>query len=224
MKIMIIEDERTIREMMAETIEKWGYDTVKVEDFDQVLSIFLKENPQLVLMDINLPSFDGFYWCNKIRESSKTPIIFLSSRNTPMDMIMAMNMGGDDFVNKPFHTDVLMAKISALLRRTYTYIKDIKLNILEHDGIILDLNSYNVSYRNETVALSKNEFIIFNLLMQNKGTVVSRTKIMRGLWADERFVDENTLSVNIARIRKKITELGKEDFIATKKGYGYIIV
>ncbi|MDA2519854.1 response regulator transcription factor [Bacillus cereus] len=224
MKIMIIEDERTIREMMAETIEKWGFDTVKVEDFDQVLSIFLKENPQLVLMDINLPSFDGFYWCNKIRESSKTPIIFLSSRNTPMDMIMAMNMGGDDFVNKPFHTDVLMAKISALLRRTYTYIEDIKLNILEHDGIVLDLNSYNVSYRNETVALSKNEFIIFNLLMQNKGTVVSRTKIMRGLWADERFVDENTLSVNIARIRKKITELGKEDFIATKKGYGYIIV
>lgn len=221
---MIIEDERTIREMMAETIEKWGFDTVKVEDFDQVLSIFLKENPQLVLMDINLPSFDGFYWCNKIRESSKTPIIFLSSRNTPMDMIMAMNMGGDDFVNKPFHTDVLMAKINALLRRTYTYIEDIELNILEHDGIVLDLNSYNVSYRNETVALSKNEFIIFNLLMQNKGTVVSRTKIMRGLWADERFVDENTLSVNIARIRKKITELGKKDFIATKKGYGYIIV
>ncbi|MCU4770354.1 response regulator transcription factor [Bacillus toyonensis] len=224
MKIMIIEDERTIREMMAETIEKWGFDTVKVEDFDQVLSIFLKENPHLVLMDINLPSFDGFYWCNKIRESSKTPIIFLSSRNTPMDMIMAMNMGGDDFVNKPFHTDVLMAKINALLRRTYTYIEDIELNILEYDGIVLDLNSYNVSYMNETIALSKNEFIIFNLLMQNKGTVVSRTKIMRRLWADERFVDENTLAVNIARIRKKITELGKEDFITTKKGYGYIIV
>ncbi|HDR8244763.1 DNA-binding response regulator [Bacillus thuringiensis] len=224
MKIMIIEDERTIREMMAETIEKWGFDTVKVEDFDQVLSIFLKENPHLVLMDINLPSFDGFYWCNKIRESSKTPIIFLSSRNTPMDMIMAMNMGGDDFVNKPFHTDVLMAKINALLRRTYTYIEDIELNILEYDGIVLDLNSYNVSYMNETIALSKNEFIIFNLLMQNKGTVVSRTKIMRSLWADERFVDENTLAVNIARIRKKITELGKEDFITTKKGYGYIIV
>lgn len=221
---MIIEDERTIREMMAETIEKWGFDTVKVEDFDQVLSIFLKENPHLVLMDINLPSFDGFYWCNKIRESSKTPIIFLSSRNTPMDMIMAMNMGGDDFVNKPFHTDVLMAKINALLRRTYTYIEDIELNILEYDGIVLDLNSYNVSYMNETIALSKNEFIIFNLLMQNKGTVVSRTKIMRSLWADERFVDENTLAVNIARIRKKITELGKEDFITTKKGYGYIIV
>ncbi|PEY31719.1 DNA-binding response regulator [Bacillus cereus] len=224
MKIMIVEDERTIREMVGETIEKWGFDTVKVEDFDQVFSVFLKENPHLVLMDINLPSFDGFYWCNKIRESSKAPIIFLSSRNTPMDMVMAMNMGGDDFINKPFHTDVLMAKINALLRRTYTYIEDIELNILEHDGIVLDLNSYNVSYRNETIALSKNEFIIFNLLMQNKGTVVSRTKIMRSLWADERFVDENTLAVNIARIRKKITELGKEDFITTKKGYGYIIV
>lgn len=221
---MIVEDERTIREMVGETIEKWGFDTVKVEDFDQVFSVFLKENPHLVLMDINLPSFDGFYWCNKIRESSKAPIIFLSSRNTPMDMVMAMNMGGDDFINKPFHTDVLMAKINALLRRTYTYIEDIELNILEHDGIVLDLNSYNVSYRNETIALSKNEFIIFNLLMQNKGTVVSRTKIMRSLWADERFVDENTLAVNIARIRKKITELGKEDFITTKKGYGYIIV
>ncbi|MED2934068.1 response regulator transcription factor [Bacillus wiedmannii] len=225
MKIMIVEDEKTIRDMVGETIEKWGFDTVKAEDFDQVLSVFLKENPQLVLMDINLPSFDGFYWCNKIRESSKVPIIFLSSRNTPMDMIMAMNMGGDDFINKPFHTDVLMAKINALLRRTYTYIEeDIELNILEHDGIVLDLNSYNVSYRNETIALSKNEFIIFNLLMQNKGTVISRTKIMRSLWADERFVDENTLAVNIARIRKKITEIGKEDFITTKKGYGYIIL
>lgn len=224
MKIMIVEDEKTIRDMLGETIEKWGFTTVKVEDFDQVLSVFLKENPPLVLMDINLPSFDGFYWCNKIRETSKAPIIFLSSRNTPMDMIMAMNMGGDDFVNKPFHTDVLMAKINALLRRTYTYIEDIELNILEYDGIVLDLNSYNVSYMNETIALSKNEFIIFNLLMQNKGTVVSRTKIMRSLWADERFVDENTLAVNIARIRKKINELGKEDFITTKKGYGYIIV
>lgn len=224
MKIMIVEDERTISEMVGETIEKWGFDTVKVADFDQVLSVFLKENPHLVLMDINLPSFDGFYWCNKIRESSKAPIIFLSSRNTPMDMVMAMNMGGDDFINKPFHTDVLMAKINALLRRTYKYIEDIELNNLEHDGIVLDLNSHNVSYMNETIALSKNEFIIFNLLMQNKGIVVSRTKIMRSLWADERFVDENTLTVNITRIRKKITDLGKEDFITTKKGYGYIIL
>ncbi|MGE7625406.1 response regulator transcription factor [Viridibacillus sp. NPDC096237] len=224
MKIMIVEDEKTIRDMVGETIEKWGFAIIKVEDFDQVLSVFLKESPHLVLMDINLPSFDGFYWCNKIRETSKAPIIFLSSRNTPMDMVMAMNMGGDDFINKPFDTDVLMAKINALLRRTYTYIEDIELNVIEHEGVVLDLKNYNVFYANEKIALTKNEFIILNLLMQNKGAVVSRTKIIRSLWADERFVDENTLTVNIARIRKKITELGKEEFITTKKGYGYIIL
>ncbi|AKR08059.1 response regulator transcription factor [Bacillus thuringiensis] len=223
MKIMIVEDEKTIRDMLGETIEKWGFTTVKVEDFDQVLSIFLNNSPHLVLMDINLPSFDGFYWCNKMREISKTPIIFLSSRNTPMDMVMAMNMGGDDFINKPFHTDVLMAKINALLRRTYTYIEDIELNVIEHDGIVLNLKTYNLSYVDDAITLTKNEFIILKLLMQNKGTVVSRTKIMRSLWADERFVDENTLTVNITRIRKKITDLGKEGFITTKKGYGYII-
>nr|WP_263480602.1 response regulator transcription factor [Bacillus thuringiensis] len=220
---MIVEDEKTIRDMLGETIEKWGFTTVKVEDFDQVLSIFLNNSPHLVLMDINLPSFDGFYWCNKMREISKTPIIFLSSRNTPMDMVMAMNMGGDDFINKPFHTDVLMAKINALLRRTYTYIEDIELNVIEHDGIVLNLKTYNLSYVDDAITLTKNEFIILKLLMQNKGTVVSRTKIMRSLWADERFVDENTLTVNITRIRKKITDLGKEGFITTKKGYGYII-
>lgn len=220
---MIVEDEITIRDMVGETIEKWGFAAVKVKNFDQVLSVFLKESPHLVLMDINLPSFDGFYWCNKIRETSKTPIIFLSSRNTPMDMVMAMNMGGDDFINKPFHTDVLMAKVNALLRRTYMYIEDVELNVIEHDGVVLNLKTYNASYVNETITLTKNEFIILKLLMQNKGTVVSRTKIMRSLWADERFVDENTLTVNIARIRKKFTDLGKEDFITTKKGYGYII-
>ncbi|PGO21325.1 DNA-binding response regulator [Bacillus cereus] len=224
MKIMIVEDEKTIRDMLGETIEKWGFTTVKVEDFNQVLSIFLKNSPHLVLLDINLPSFDGFYWCNKIRETSKAPIIFLSSRNTPMDMVMAMNMGGDDFINKPFHTDVLMAKVNALLRRTYTYIEDLELKVIEHDGIVLNLKSYNLSYGNEAITLTKNEFIILKLLMQNKGTVVSRTKIMRSLWADERFVDENTLTVNIARIRKKFTDLGKDGFITTKKGYGYIIL
>ncbi|WP_081144023.1 response regulator transcription factor [Bacillus cereus] len=223
MKIMIVEDEITIRDMVGETIEKWGFAAVKVKNFDQVLSVFLKESPHLVLMDINLPSFDGFYWCNKIRETSKAPIIFLSSRNTPMDMVMAMNMGGDDFINKPFHTDVLMAKVNALLRRTYMYIEDVELNVIEHDGVVLNLKTYNASYVNETITLTKNEFIILKLLLQNKGTVVSRTKIMRSLWADERFVDENTLTVNIARIRKKFTDLGKEDFITTKKGYGYII-
>ncbi|MBH5319570.1 response regulator transcription factor [Paenibacillus sp. GSMTC-2017] len=224
MKIMIVEDEKTIRDMVGEIIERWGFEVVKVEDFDGVMHVFLTENPHLVLLDINLPSFDGFYWCNKIREVSKAPIVFLSSRDTPMDTIMAMNMGGDDFINKPFHTDVLMAKINALLRRTYAYIEDIELNVVEHDGVVLNLKTYDISYHNQTTQLSKNEFIIVNLLMQNKGSTVTRRNIMRSLWADERFVDENALSVNMTRIRKKIADLGKDDFITTKKGYGYSIL
>ena len=223
MKIMIVEDEKTIRDMIGEIIEKWGLELVKVEDFEQVLHVFLQENPHLVLMDINLPSYDGFYWCQKIREFSKAPILFISSRNTPMDMVMAMNMGGDDFINKPFHLDVLMAKINALLRRTYAYTEELELMVIEHDGVVLNLKNYEVSYENKKVVLSKNETIILHLLMKNRGNVVSRSKIMRSLWADERFVDENTLTVNIARIRKKITELGKEHFITTKKGSGYMI-
>ncbi|MFJ7933849.1 response regulator transcription factor [Sporosarcina sp. NPDC096371] len=224
MKIMIVEDETTIRDIVGEAIGKWGLEPVKVERFDQVLQVFLRESPHLVLMDINLPSFDGFYWCNKIREVSKAPIIFLSSRNTPMDMVMAMNMGGDDFINKPFDLDVLMAKINALLRRTYAYIEDIELTVIEHDGVVVNLNTYEVSYADQKVELSKTEMSILSLLMRNRGIVVSRNKIMRSLWADERFVDDNTLTVNITRIRKKIAELGKEQFITTKKGQGYMIV
>ncbi|MCR8658669.1 response regulator transcription factor [Paenibacillus endoradicis] len=224
MKIMIVEDEQTIRDMVGEIIGKWGFHIVKVEDFNEVLQLFLQENPHLVLLDINLPAYDGFYWCQKIRETSKAPIIFLSSRDTPLDMIMAMNMGGDDFINKPFHTDVLMAKINALLRRTYAYIENMEFNVVEHDGIVLNLNSYDLSNKHQKVELTKTEFIILKLLMQSKGTVVSRRDIIRSLWADERFVDENALSVNMTRIRKKIADLGKGDFITTKKGYGYIIL
>ncbi|MFE8698318.1 response regulator transcription factor [Cytobacillus sp. FJAT-53684] len=222
MKIMIIEDEATIRDMLGETIEKWGFNDVKVENFDDVLQVFLAENPHLILLDINLPSYDGFYWCNKIREVSKVPIIFISSRNTPMDMIMAMNMGGDDFIQKPFDTNVLMAKINALLRRSYSYI-EAKSNVLEHDGVILNLKDWDVSCGDKKAHLTKTEFIIFSLLMQQKGSIVSRNKIMRSLWKDESFVDDNTLTVNINRLRKKLTELGKENFITTKKGEGYII-
>lgn len=222
MKIMIVEDEPMIRDMLEESIEKWGLEVVKLEAFDMVLQEFLNEKPELLLLDINLPSFDGFYWCNKIREISKAPIIFISSRNTPMDMIMAMNMGGDDFIQKPFDTDVLMAKVNALLRRTYSYI-DTHSNVLEHDGIILDLKDWDVRCADEKAELTKTEFIILKLLIQNKGTIISRNKIMRTLWKDENFVDDNTLTVNVNRLRKKLTILGKEKFITTKKGEGYII-
>jgi DNA-binding response OmpR family regulator len=222
MKIMIVEDEPTIRDMLGESIRKWGYETIIFDDFNQVLEVFLKENPHLVLMDINLPVFDGFYWCNKIRDVSKVPIIFISSRNTPMDMVMSMNMGGDDFIQKPFYEEVLIAKIKALLRRTYSYTETIS-TIIEHDGIMLNLNNGDVYYDDQKAELTKNEFKILNILMQNKGSVVSREKIMRSLWEDESFVDDNTLTVNIARIRKKLTDLGKENYIATMKGEGYII-
>lgn len=222
MKIMIVEDEPTIRDMLGETIKKWDFEVVKLEEFDKVMQEFLSEKPQLILLDINLPLFNGYHWCNKIREVSKVPIIFLSSRNTPMDTVMAMNMGGDDFIQKPFDTDVLLAKINALLRRSYSY-TDIEPNVLEHDGIILNLKDWDLFYGEKNVELTKTEFIILKLLMQQKGTVVNRKKVMRNLWKDETFVDDNTLTVNITRLRKKLTELGKESFITTKKGEGYII-
>lgn len=222
MKIMIVEDEPIIRDMIGESIRKWGYETIILDDFSQVLEIFLKENPHLVLMDINLPVYDGFYWCNKIRDISKVPIIFISSRNTPMDMVMSMNMGGDDFIQKPFYEEVLITKIKALLRRTYSYTETVA-TIIEHDGIMLNLNNGDVFYGDKKAELTKNEFKILNILMQNKGSVVSREKIMRNLWEDESFVDDNTLTVNITRIRKKLAELGKENYIATMKGEGYII-
>ena len=143
MKIMIVEDEPIIRDMIGESIRKWGYETIILDDFSQVLEIFLKENPHLVLMDINLPVYDGFYWCNKIRDISKVPIIFISSRNTPMDMVMSINMGGDDFIQKPFYEEVLITKIKALLRRTYSYTETVA-TIIEHDGIMLNLNNGDV--------------------------------------------------------------------------------
>ena len=222
MKIMIVEDEPTIRDMLREMLVKWRYECIQLDDFSQVLQVFLKENPHLVLMDINLPFFDGFYWCNKIREVSKVPIIFLSSRNTPMDMVMAVNMGGDDYIQKPFYEEVLIAKIKALLRRTYSYAETTP-NIREYGGIVLNLNNGEVFYGEQKAELTKNEFKILNILMQNVGTIVSREKIMRTLWEDESFVDDNTLTVNITRLRKKLDEIGKENYITTIKGEGYII-
>ena len=222
MKIMIVEDEPTIRSLLGETIAKWGLDTVLCDDFKQIMNIFLEEKPHLVLMDINLPIFDGFYWCSQIREVSNVPIMFLSSRNTPMDMVMAMNMGGDDFIQKPFLSDVLMAKIKALLRRTYSYIEPTP-TLIEHEGVILNLNEGKLFFGEQSTDLTKNEFKIISLLMQQKGSIVSREKIMRSLWEDESFVDDNTLTVNMTRIRKKLADIGKSEFITTVKGEGYII-
>lgn len=222
MKIMIVEDEPVIRQMVGEIISKWGFEIVLIDEFDRVLQSFLQEKPHLVLLDINLPSYDGFHWCRLIREVSNVPILFVSSRNTPIDMVMAMNMGGDDLLQKPFHSDVLAAKVNALLRRTYSYL-DASADAIEHNGIVLNLKDREVVGSDRRIALTKTEFGIMQALMKHKGAIVSRRKLMRSLWEDENFVDDNTLTVNIARLRKKLVELDREDFIVTRKGEGYLI-
>lgn len=221
-KIMIIEDEEKIRNIMASSIEKWGFEVKAITEFDNILNEFIEYDPHLILMDINLPYFDGFYWCNKIREVSKLPIIFVSSRNTNMDIVMAMNMGGDDFIQKPFSLDVLTAKINAILRRTYSY-TNIESSVIEYADVVLNLKDNTVLYHDEKVELTKNEFKILYILMKNNGKIIDRDEIIKSLWDDESFVDDNTLTVNINRLRKKLESIDLFDYIQTKKGKGYII-
>ncbi|HAP2861229.1 response regulator transcription factor [Enterococcus faecalis] len=221
-KIMIVEDETTIRELISEELQKWQFEPIGTTDFNDVLDDFQEENPQLVLMDINLPVYDGYYWCQKIREVSKVPIIFISSRSTNMDMIMAMNMGADDFVTKPFQIDVLIAKINALLRRSYNY-SDTDSEVLSHNGITLNVDNGRMEIKGEMIDLSKNEYRLLYLLMKKHGKILTREKLLRALWDDERFVDDNTLTVNINRLRKKIEQAGIAGYIETKVGVGYMV-
>lgn len=222
MKIMIVEDDETVRELVSESLQKWGFETIEVYDFKLVLDTFEKEQPHLVLLDITLPVFDGYYWVQKIREISKAPVIFISSRDTNADSIMSMNLGGDDYVTKPFSTDILIAKVNALLRRTYDYSKADN-STLKHNGLILNMENSSFMVNDESVELSKNEFQLLLILMKNQGKIVSREKLLRALWDDERFVDDNTLTVNINRLRKKIEGAGITGYIETKVGQGYMI-
>ncbi|MCH4171290.1 MAG: response regulator transcription factor [Lactobacillus sp.] len=221
-KIMIVEDDTTISQLIADNLVKWQFEPIQVQDFNDTLKIFIDTKPSLVLMDINLPVYDGYHWTQKIREVSKVPIIFISSRNTSMDMIMAMNMGGDDFVSKPFAMEVLVAKINALLRRTYDYQEDAQ-NLIDHNGVVLDLQSGSAKINDEVVDLSKNEYRLLQYLMRRHGQIVSREELLRDLWEDERFVDDNTLTVNINRLRRKIENAGIDNYIQTKIGQGYLI-
>ncbi|MEB8418727.1 response regulator transcription factor [Enterococcus casseliflavus] len=221
-KIMVVEDEAVIRQLIIEELEKWQFETFGTTDFNQVLTDFEEQEPQLILLDINLPVFDGYYWCQKIREASKVPIIFISSRNTNMDMIMAMNMGADDFVTKPFEIDVLIAKINALLRRSYNYVESSS-ETLVHNGLTLNIDNSSMYINGESIDLSKNEYRLLYILMKNHGKILSREKILRALWDDERFVDDNTLTVNINRLRRKIEQAGMNGYIETKVGQGYIV-
>ncbi|EFM11159.1 two component transcriptional regulator, winged helix family [Paenibacillus curdlanolyticus YK9] len=220
-RIMIVEDDVKIRTIVADALRKWQYEVLEITSFEHVLQQFTDEQPHLVVLDINLPLYDGFYWCQKIRAISKVPIIFLSSRDQNMDVIMAINMGGDDFVQKPFDLGVLVAKVSALLRRNYTY-QDEGLQ-LAHRQLIVHLSNSSVQYRDQTSELTRNEFIILQTLMRSIGKIVSRDDLMQVLWNDEQFIDDNTLTVNVNRLRRKIAMLGLEDFIATRKGMGYIV-
>ena len=221
-KIMVVEDEAVIRQLIIEELEKWQFETFGTTDFHQVFDDFEEQEPQLILLDINLPVFDGYYWCQKIRETSKVPIIFISSRNTNMDMIMAMNMGADDFVTKPFEIDVLIAKINALLRRSYNYVEN-NSETLVHNGLTLNIDNSSMQINDEVIDLSKNEYRLLYILMENHGKILSREKLLRALWDDERFVDDNTLTVNINRLRRKIEQAGMDNYIETKVGQGYIV-
>ena len=208
-----------IRQQVKKMLEQWGYEVVLVEDFMEVLSIFVKVEPHLVLMDIGLPLFNGYHWCQEIRKVSKVPIMFLSSRDQAMDIVMAINMGGDDFVTKPFDQNVLLAKIQGLLRRSYEFGKD--QSLLEYMGVILNLKAMDLVYQGEVVSLTKNEFQILQVLFERSGNIVSREDLMKELWNSDFFIDDNTLSVNVARLRKKLEAVGLKDFIETKKGVGY---
>lgn len=218
-KILLVEDDEVIRQQVKKMLEQWGYEVVLVEDFMEVLSIFVKEEPHLVLMDIGLPLFNGYHWCQEIRKVSKVPIMFLSSRDQAMDIVMAINMGGDDFVTKPFDQNVLLAKIQGLLRRSYEFGKD--QSLLEYMGVILNLKAMDLVYQGEVVSLTKNEFQILQVLFERSGNIVSREDLMKELWNSDFFIDDNTLSVNVARLRKKLEAVGLNDFIETKKGVGY---
>lgn len=220
-RILIVEDDLGIAMAIKKQIESWDLEARCVEDFRNVLAEFSEYAPHLILMDISLPFFNGYHWCSEIRKVSKVPVIFISSASDNMNIIMAVNMGGDDFLAKPFDQSVLMAKIQAVLRRTYDYGGQV--TVLEHRGAILNTSDASLTYQGERVELTKNEYRILQALMEQKGKVVSREKLMEKLWEDDSFVDENTLSVNVNRLRKKLAAAGLCDFIATKVGMGYLV-
>ena len=220
-RILIVEDDETIAKMEKEYLEKWEYNVFCVSDFKNILNDVSEQKPDLILMDVQLPYYNGFYWCSEIRKFSKVPIMFGSSKNDEMNIVMAMDMGGDEFIEKPFSFPVLTAKINALLRRSYSFKGQI--NMLEHKNVRLNLLNAIVFYGEQQVELTKNEFKILQILMENAGEMVTREQIMQQLWEDDSFIDDNTLTVNVTRIRKKLRSIGVEEFIMTKKGIGYFI-
>ena len=220
-KMLIVEDDPMIADEVAAQIAPWGIEAKKADDLRNVMQVFAKFQPHIVLLDISLPFFNGYHWCEQIRAVSKVPVIFISSASDNMNIVMAMNLGADDFVSKPFDMNVLTAKVRALLRRTYDFGASVPL--LEHKGAILNTGDGSLSVNGEKVSLSKNEYRILLCLMENKGKPVSREKLMERLWQTDQFIDENPLTVNVNRLRKKLDAAGLADFIETKFGVGYIV-
>ncbi len=218
-RIFIVEDDETIAGSLKRHLESWDYEVSCAQDFSNVITEFVNVSPQLVLMDIKLPFYNGYHWCSEIRKVSKVPVIFLSSASDNMNIVMAVNMGGDDFIAKPFDMDVLTVKIQAMLRRAYDFVN--QSTILEHKGAMLCLTEATLVYMDEKLELTKNELKILQVLMENKEKIVTRDTLMTKLWESDNYVDENTLSVNVNRLRKKLESIGLIDFIMTKKGIGY---
>ena len=221
MKIFIVEDDPVIASAVAEHIASWGCEPRIARNFQNIVQEFVEFDPQLVLLDVGLPFYNGYHWCSEIRRFSSVPIIFVSSASDNMNIVMAINMGADDFIAKPFDLNVLTAKVQAMLRRTYDLGGQTRL--LQHRDVVLNTDDSTLTYHGERVELTKNEYRILQVLMENKGKTVSRDVLMQRLWESDSFVDENTLSVNVARLRKKLDGAGLENFIATKKGMGYIV-
>ncbi len=220
-RILIVEDDKGIAEAIRLQAEMWDFSVRIAENFRNVMGEFQAFQPHLVLMDITLPCFNGYHWCTEIRKVSKVPILFLSSAADNMNIIMAMNSGADDFIAKPFDLTVLVAKIQALLRRSYDF--TVGAPLLQHRGAFLNTEDQNLKYQDLVIPLTKNEYRILLCLLENKGKVVSREKLMERLWATEQFVDENTLTVNVNRLRRKLDGAGLSDFITTKFGVGYLV-
>lgn len=220
-RILIVEDDEVIAHSIQKLMGDWGWEACCVEDFSKVLDTFASYNPHLVILDIALPACNGFYWCMEIRKISRVPVVFLSSASDNMNIVIAMNMGGDDFIAKPFDRNVLAAKIQAILRRTYDFAANTEL--IAHKGAVLNTTDATLTYEGQHIDLTKNDYKILKMLLENKGKTVSRDALMTRLWETDCFVDENTLTVNITRLRKKLEQAGLTDFIVTRKGMGYLI-
>ena len=220
-RIFLVEDDAVIAAAVEKHISSWGWEARRAQDLTRVMEEFAAFAPHLVLLDIGLPFRNGYHWCGEIRQVSRAPIIFLSSASDNMNIVMAMNMGGDDFIAKPFDLEVLAAKIQALLRRTYDF--GASAPLLECRGAVLDTGDNTLRYEGQKLELSRNEYRILQVLLEHKGRTVSREALMQKLWETDSFVDENTLTVNMARLRRKLEGVGLKEFILTKKGLGYIV-